>query len=233
LHSRFLPKRSRRCSRPTRLPKGQLSGPAGEHIAHRIHKADFCHARGRAALLFCTFVYLRASRRTATVLQPGWYRPVRNGQTHPAKAPKTIQTSPITGHTRTGCNRRHRIVALEEVAGSSPVGHPLQNFGNPKKSIQAGIAMSRLQLSKMLQCELRRTPLLGTWVNDMCDDGCGVPADSTGRRSPQEIRLAPRPSHRCPGPANEPARPLRSAGHTLSGGLQAQSSPPILLRKAP
>jgi hypothetical protein len=32
---------------------------------------------------------------------------------------------PKTGHARTGCNGRHRIVALEAVAGSSPVGHPM------------------------------------------------------------------------------------------------------------
>src|SRR5829696_10373336 len=32
--------------------------------------------------------------------------------------------SQITGRSRTGGNRRHRIVAQEEVAGSSPVGHP-------------------------------------------------------------------------------------------------------------
>jgi hypothetical protein len=31
----------------------------------------------------------------------------------------------ITGRTGTDCNGRHRIVALEKVAGSIPVGHPL------------------------------------------------------------------------------------------------------------
>src|SRR3712207_6362602 len=62
---------------------------------------------------------------TATVLQPGWYRPAHGGQRYSPEPPKTLQISLITGHTRTGCNGRHRIVALEEVAGSSPVGHLL------------------------------------------------------------------------------------------------------------
>jgi hypothetical protein len=75
--------------------------------------------------------------------------------------------------------------------------------------------------------------LLRTWVSGACDDLCRVPANSSGRRSPREIRLAPRPSHRCPHPADEPARPLPSAPHTLSGGLEAQSSSPIVLRRAP
>src|SRR5215203_6823914 len=75
--------------------------------------------------------------------------------------------------------------------------------------------------------------LLRTWVSGACDDMCRVPANSSGRKSLREIRQAPRPSHRGPHPADEPARPLRSAPHTLSGGLEAQSSSPIVLRRAP
>jgi hypothetical protein len=75
--------------------------------------------------------------------------------------------------------------------------------------------------------------LLRTWVSGACDDLCRVPANSSCRRSPREIRQAPPPSHRGPHPADEPALPLRSAPHTLSGGLEAQSSSPIVLRRAP
>jgi hypothetical protein len=75
--------------------------------------------------------------------------------------------------------------------------------------------------------------LLRTWVSGACDDKCRVPADTSGRKSPRVIRLAPRPSHRCPHPADEPDRPLRSAPQTLSGGLEAQSLSPIVLRRAP
>jgi hypothetical protein len=59
------------------------------------------------------------------VLQPGKYRLVRSGHTCSAKLPKILLTSRKAGHARTGCNGRHRIVALEKVAGSNPVGHPL------------------------------------------------------------------------------------------------------------
>src|SRR5918995_4731129 len=71
--------------------------------------------------------------------------------------------------------------------------------------------------------EERMRPCRARWGHDL----------SMGRKSPREIRLAPRPSHRGPHPADEPARPLRSAPHTLSGGLEAQSSSPIVLRRAP
>src|SRR5918997_2530924 len=62
-------------------------------------------------------------------------------------------------------------------------------------------------------------PLPGTLVKGASDDRCRVPARSSGRRSPREIRLAPQPSHRDPHPEVEPDRSLRSALHTLSGGL--------------
>jgi hypothetical protein len=63
---------------------------------------------------------------TATVLQPGWYEPVRNRQSYSSKSPKTPQLSRISGRTGTHCNERHRIVAQEKVAGSSPVGRGVE-----------------------------------------------------------------------------------------------------------
>jgi hypothetical protein len=44
---------------------------------------------------------IEAYERTATVLQPGWYAPVRNGHKSVSNVPKTAQISAISGRTST------------------------------------------------------------------------------------------------------------------------------------
>jgi hypothetical protein len=59
-------------------------------------------------------------------LQPGWCRLARSGQKYSSESLKDPLNKPKTGRTRTGCDSLHRIVALEKVPGSIPVGHPVK-----------------------------------------------------------------------------------------------------------